>query len=62
MSLKSKLIRMALKKERGNTIGPCGQQTTLSGCYIEEPLINKACLWYNVAYDESTRTVTLPLT
>ena len=62
MSLKSKLIRMALKRENGNIIRPCGQQTTLSGCYIEEPVINKAYLTYNVYHDDSTRAVILPLT
>ena len=62
MSLKSKLIRMALKREKGHGIRPCGQQTTLSGCYVEEPIINKACFYYNVEYDGSTRAITLPLT
>ena len=62
MSLKRDLIRMALKKEKGHVICPCGQETTISGCYTEEPIINKACLWYNVEYDDSTRALTLPLT
>ncbi len=62
MSLKSKLIRMALKRENGNVITPCGQQTTLSGCYMEEPMINKACFYYNVKYDDTTKALTISLT
>ena len=62
MSLKSKLIRMALKREKGDIIKPCGQQTTISGCYMVEPVINKAYLSYNVSRDNSTRMVALPLT
>ena len=61
MSLKSKLIRMALKRENGNSIFPCGQKTTLSECYFEEPIVNKACFYYNVSHHQSTLAVTTSL-
>ena len=52
-----RLIRMALKREKGRNIFPCGSQTTLKTCIIYEPALDMISLSYNIQEDHSTRMV-----
>ena len=52
-----RLIRMALKREKGRNIFPCGSQTILKTCIIYESALDMVSLSYNIREDNSTRMV-----
>ena len=56
-----KLIRMALRREKGKSIIPCGRETSLLKCIIHEPVLKLISLSYNVMEDHSTRCVMIRL-
>ena len=60
MSIKSDLIKKALKKSGSNQILPCGKTTTIDECITVDKYGDKQIyiLWFNTVNSKTTNCVT----
>jgi len=59
IDLQNQLIAEAIKTY--GQIFPCGEKTDLSDCFTYEKELGKLIFWFNVAGDNSTRALILPI-